>query len=175
MDNFERGNKLYICEDYIAAIEEYKRCQDGYNKIACLYNIGTCYIKLKQWEDAILYIKKAIQLKEKSEYYFNLGYCYAMMKQNQKSLGYFKRALELNPYDDDTKKAIRQLGGEVDYAIGLNIEDDDNLNINIMTIDEKLNILMSKINKALDDRDEILFAELSNEYYKYDKIRKGVK
>ena len=175
MDNFERGNKLYKCEDYIAAIEEYKRCQDGYNKIACLYNIGICYIKLKQWEDAILYIKKAIRLKEKSEYYFNLGYCYAMVKQNEISLGYFKRSLELNPYDEDAEKAIRQLGGEVDYTTGLNIEDDNDVNINLITIDEKLSMLMLKINKSLDDRDEILFTELVNEYNKYDKIRKGVK
>ena len=174
MDNFERGNKLFKCEDYIAAIEEYKRCQDDYNKVACLYNIGTCYIKLKQWEDAILYIKKAIRLKEKSEYYFNLGYCYAMMKQNQKSIKYFQKSLELNPYDEDAEKAIRQLGGEVGYTTGLNIEDDE-VNINLITIDEKLSMLMLKINKSLDNRDETQFSELVNEYNKYDKIRKGVK
>ena len=175
MDNFERGNKLFKCEDYIAAIEEYKLCQDNYNEVACLYNIGTCYIKLKQWEDAILYIKKAIRLREKSEYYFNLGYCYAKLKQNQKSIEYFKRSLELNPYDDDAKRAIKQLGGEVKEPSISMIEDDNYADINLITIDEKLNILMLKINNSLDNRDKTLFAELVNEYNKYDKIRKEVK
>ena len=63
---FKRGDAFVAQENYKAAIEEYKkvstRDRDVYAR--AIYNIGVCHYELWQTEDAIVFYKRAIELKQ---------------------------------------------------------------------------------------------------------------
>jgi len=62
----KRGDALVVQENYEAAIAEYSkvsdRDRDSYAR--AIYNIGVCYYELWQTEDAIVFYKRAIELKQ---------------------------------------------------------------------------------------------------------------
>ena len=62
----KRGDALVVQENYKAAITEYSkvsdRDRDSYAR--AIYNIGVCYYELWQTEDAIVFYKRAIELKQ---------------------------------------------------------------------------------------------------------------
>ncbi|NLK93691.1 MAG: tetratricopeptide repeat protein [Clostridiales bacterium] len=107
MDYFSEGNKLYNNQDYKRAIDFYKKSVQENSKEACsYYNAGVCFIKLKDYDNAITMLKKAISINGESKYYFNLGYCYAMKDITNKALLYFNLAWAKNNDDEDCEKAI---------------------------------------------------------------------
>lgn len=108
MSYFNEGNKLYNTKEYKKAIDLYKQSIDtGENEACAYYNAGVCYIKLKDFSEAIGMIKKAITLQKDSKYFFNLAYCYAMLEDSNKALIYFNRAWALDSSDNDCEKAIK--------------------------------------------------------------------
>ena len=108
MDYFSEGNKLYNNQDYKRAIDFYKKSVQENSKEACsYYNAGVCFIKLKDYDNAITMLKKAISINGESKYYFNLGYCYAMKDITNKALLYFNLAWAKNNDDEDCEKAIK--------------------------------------------------------------------
>lgn len=108
MNFFNEGNKLYNSQDYQKAIDYYKKAIEQKNNEACsYYNSGVCFIKLKDYDNAISMIKKALVLHKESKYYFNLGYCYAMQENINKALINFNIAWALNNEDTDCEKAIK--------------------------------------------------------------------
>ena len=107
MSYFKEANSLYYLKNYKDALYLYEKAiMSNENEAASLYNAGVCFIKLQEYENAITYLKKAVQKKSESKYYFNLGYCYAMLKDSKKALIYFNKAWSLNDKDDDCSKAI---------------------------------------------------------------------
>ncbi|MFA9397367.1 MAG: tetratricopeptide repeat protein [Clostridiaceae bacterium] len=107
MKFFEKANELYKNQNFKDAIDFYKKSylfED--NKSSSLYNQGVCHIKLKEYEDAIPCLKKAIELKKESKYYFNLGYAYAMLNTKDKALIYFNLAWSYDNNDKDCERAI---------------------------------------------------------------------
>ena len=107
MNYFSEANKLYNTKEYEKAIEYYKKAvESDENKACSYYNSGVCFIKLKNYDEAIFMIKEAIKLQRDSKYFFNLGYCYAMKDLNDKALIYFNMSCSLNNKDTDCEKAI---------------------------------------------------------------------
>jgi len=72
-----------------------------------LYNSAVCFIKLKNYKDAIPLIYKALKLRKESKYYFNLAYCYVMLDENGKALNYFNTAWSIDNTDSECEKAIK--------------------------------------------------------------------
>ena len=114
MNFFSEGNKLYNSQDYLRAIDCYKRAVAKKENEACLYyNAGVCFIKLKDYDNAITMIQNALSLQKDSKYYFNLGYCYAMKEDSNKALVNFNMAWALNNDDDDCEKAIKLITSKI--------------------------------------------------------------
>ncbi|MGL4772202.1 MAG: tetratricopeptide repeat protein [Clostridium sp.] len=107
MDYFAEGNKLYNNHEYEKAIDCYKQAVSSKTNEACsYYNAGVCFIKLKDFHNAISMIMEALRLQTESKYYFNLGYCYAMIENTKQALINFNIAWSLNNDDQDCEKAI---------------------------------------------------------------------
>lgn len=107
MNYFNEGNKHYNQKDFKKAIEFYNAAiKNDENSICSYYNSGVCYIKLKNFDSAILMIEQAISMQKESKYFFNLAYCYAMKEEVKKALIYFNMAWSLDNSDTDCEKAI---------------------------------------------------------------------
>lgn len=108
MNYFQEANDYYNLKEYKKAISLYqKSILAKENEAASLYNSAVCFIKLKDYTNAIPLLKSAVNLKTDSKYFFNLGYCYAMLKDNKKALIYFNTSWALNNEDQDCEKAIK--------------------------------------------------------------------
>ena len=61
----KRGDAFVAQENYKAAIEEYRKVssRDGDSYARAIYNIGVCHYELWQTEEAIVFYKRAIELK----------------------------------------------------------------------------------------------------------------
>lgn len=107
MSYFQEGNKLYNSKNYENALELYQKAiKEKDNEASSLYNSGVCFIKLKDYNNAIDCLKKAIHIKKESKYFFNLGYCHAASGNFKMALICFNSSWSLNPKDDDCSKAI---------------------------------------------------------------------
>ena len=114
MNFFNEGNKLYNIQDYKRAIDCYKKAIKTKDNEACsYYNSGVCFIKLKDYNNAITMIKEALILHKDSKYFFNLGYCYAMQEDTNKALINFNIAWSLNNEDKDCEKAINLITSRI--------------------------------------------------------------
>ncbi|MCE5220676.1 MAG: hypothetical protein LLF98_05240 [Clostridium sp.] len=107
MNYFNEGNKFYNIQDYEKAIDCYKKSASQNSNEACsYYNCGVCFIKLKNFDNAIEMLNKAISIKRESKYFFNLGYCYVMKECLNTALRLFNLAWSIDPNDQDCEKAI---------------------------------------------------------------------
>jgi tetratricopeptide (TPR) repeat protein len=107
MNSFERGNHLYNSQNYKSAIGSYRKAAKlKENEAYALFNAATCHIKLKQYSEAIPFLKDAIAIKPDSKFYYNLGYCYLHTKDLKKALIHFNTAWALDPKDMESEKAI---------------------------------------------------------------------
>ena len=107
MNYFNEGNKFYNIQDYKRALDCYtKSASQNLNEACSYYNCGVCFIKLKNFDDAIIALNKAISLKRESKYFFNLGYCYVMKECFNTALRLFNLAWSIDPNDTDCEKAI---------------------------------------------------------------------
>lgn len=107
MNYFSEGNRSYNNKDYEKAIDCYKKAVTQKENEACsFYNSGVCFIKLKDYKEAIPMLLNAIEIQRESKYYFNLGYCFAMLEETGKALINFNLAWALNNEDTDCERAI---------------------------------------------------------------------
>ena len=107
MSYFSEANKYYNSKEYKKAISYYRKSiADKENEACSYYNAGVCFIKLKDYNNAIPMLKVAISYQRESKYYFNLAYCYAMLNDNKKALLTFHLAWAINNNDEDCKKAM---------------------------------------------------------------------
>lgn len=118
--SFERGNRLYNKGKYLQAINEYKEAIKGYEEVeSSYYNMGVTYIKLKEYDEAIKYLKKAISFSKQSEYFYNLSCCYYWKNDYGSAMFNLIIAYELDDEDEDVKDAIdivaKVISSEEDY------------------------------------------------------------
>jgi tetratricopeptide (TPR) repeat protein len=75
----------------------------GYESDAIFYNYGSALLKLKNYEEAIIYLKKAVKIDpNKSEIWNNLGNCYLILGQHELYMNCFNNALLINPNSAET-------------------------------------------------------------------------
>ena len=109
MEFWNKANEYYENNKYQKAIKFFKKsvCYEKLiDKALAYYNIGVCYIKLKQYDKAIDSLKSAIEIESNSSSYFNLGYCYVQQNNFRQALINFNIAWTLNNDDVDCEKAI---------------------------------------------------------------------
>jgi protein O-GlcNAc transferase len=74
---------------------------DQPNNYYALNYIGILYYQLGNYDSAIEYIKKALELNPTADAYYNLGNIYKEYGQLSDALSYFQKALELDPNNAD--------------------------------------------------------------------------
>ena len=90
------------------AIENFKKCNDIYPDYRSCINIGALYANQSMYDEAIKYLEKAKDFKEKDAALFhNLGIIYDNKGEHQKAIENFKKVLELDPKN---KKAYYNIG-----------------------------------------------------------------
>lgn len=163
MNYFDEANSLYKEKEYEKAILLYQKAIENKDNIAAsLYNAAICFIKLKEFEEAVPLLKQAIKENGSSKYYFNLAYCYAMLKDNKKSLINFNTAWALDNDDEDSCKAINIIISKLDKITNIKNKISDE-KIEILN-EDKISLLLVEINYALDVGNEQEFVELTKEY-----------
>ncbi len=129
-NTFDYANKLYNDKKYKEAIIFYKRNikhllnenidyyykGDNTNLNQDYYNIGVCYIKLKDYDEALKNFKLALNYYKDSRYYFNIGYVYAIKENVKKAYIYFNLAWSLKHDDDDCEKALKMLEKKMSFS-----------------------------------------------------------
>lgn len=90
----KRGNAFWAQENYKAAIEEYSKVstRDANAYAHAIYNIGVCHYELWQIEEAILFYKRAIELKHGN--YPRASYALGVALQDQGRLEEAKQAYQ---------------------------------------------------------------------------------
>ena len=90
----QRGNALVGQQNYQAAIEEYRKvsARDADSYARAIYNIGVCYYELWQIEEAIVFYKRAIELKHGK--YPRASYALGVALHDQGRLTEAKQAYE---------------------------------------------------------------------------------
>lgn len=107
MNNFDKANQKYNSGQFEDALCLYQKSIQG-NREDChsLYNAAVCLIKLRNFSEAIEYLKKALTIQKDSKYFFNLGYCYVMLNEKALALQYFNTAWSYDNSDEDCEKSI---------------------------------------------------------------------
>ena len=115
IDYFETANEYYKKTDWNIAIKFYKKDLNSLDKhYQSIYNIGVCYMKIKEYKTALYYLFKAereyINFNDETcNILYNIGYCYVCLNNKEKALEYFQKVKELNPNDKDCNEAIKFL------------------------------------------------------------------
>ena len=79
-------------EYYLKAIELNPNYADAY------FSLGSVYMKLKKWNEAVINYEKAIDLKPGSiEAYYNLGLAYYYLGKYKDSIKSWEKVIEINP------------------------------------------------------------------------------
>ena len=119
---FNRGNQLYLAQQYQAALESYDkaiRINPEYADAYC--NRGIVQYVLQQYQDSLESCGKAILLKpELAEAYFNQGNALNALKQFQPALQSYDKAILLKPDYADAcynRGTILQALGQYDAAL----------------------------------------------------------
>lgn len=115
MDNFERANKYFHKGDYENALIFYKTSIEKYgNEPVVLYNIGTCLVKLKKYNEAIEYFQQAIKIRCIANCFYNIGYCHMKLEEYRDALRMLGVASalylkETGQEDEECENAIKLL------------------------------------------------------------------
>ena len=90
----KRGNAFWVQENYKAAIEEYRKVstRDANSYAQAIYNIGVCHYELWQIEEAIIFYKRAVELKHGN--YPRASYALGVALEDQGRLAEAKQAYE---------------------------------------------------------------------------------
>lgn len=98
-DEFNHANQLLKSADYTNAIELYKKVLEVQpNHPKAHNNLGLCYVKLKQLDDALEQFNKGISIDPKSmESYLNAAGVLGMSNRHQEAVDMLKKALEIKP------------------------------------------------------------------------------
>ena len=109
---FRRGDVLVAQEQYKSAIEEYGKVssRDREFYARAIYNIGVCYYELWQTEEAIVFYKRAIQLKQGD--YPRASYALGVALEDQRRLAEAREAYQnaVNTSRGEFGLAIYKLG-----------------------------------------------------------------
>lgn len=111
-ETLAKANTLVEQQNFPEAINQFKRCIEEENKFpspdqdkisGCLNDIGTCYHKLSNFQEAIRWYNQALEVDRKlgnidniSIRYSNIGFAYRKLGRYDSALLYYDKALTLN-------------------------------------------------------------------------------
>lgn len=78
-----------------------------------LFFVGLAYRKMEQYEEAIQYFKKVMEIKPNPDALNELGLCYILLEDYERGVTHFNRALKLKPNDPEL---LANLGGALLYS-----------------------------------------------------------
>ncbi|HBF76733.1 tetratricopeptide repeat protein [Clostridium tyrobutyricum] len=117
---------FYYClkGDYESAISAYtKKIKNKKGTSKDLYNLGLCYIKIKNWEKANECFKEAFESKYQlnnniqiSQCFFNLGYTYEKLNEFKKAFLCYKAALAYNSDDIECAKIVADMEKQLSFC-----------------------------------------------------------
>ena len=104
-NNLEPGIKLYQDQEYEKAKEYFLNEHERNDKDAEVnYYLGSCYLMLKDHDEAIDYFEEAVELdKNKAEYHFKLGQALGVKAQNSNVI---KQAWMASQIKEEFEKAL---------------------------------------------------------------------
>lgn len=98
-----RGNYEQALRLFTEAIKNYPDDPDNYR------GLGKLSFKKGQYDRALEWFDKAIEIKPISSVYFDLGRTYTYMGNSAKAIESFKKAVDLNPYEIEAYQCIGEL------------------------------------------------------------------
>lgn len=124
---FKKGSQSYSNKSYSAAIKNYNIASekltqmDDKNAVGyCYQRISICYTNLKEYENALLYLNKALTIFrgtglkwEECAIYNDFGYIHYLMEDYEKALEYYNIALEIERETENKQLEKITLGNVV--------------------------------------------------------------
>lgn len=103
----QKGDVLQNMKSNADAIEAYKKCleYDAKNESAT-YNIGYLYNAAEDYYNSLLWLKKALAIKQTVSTYNEIGFAFYKQKQNDSAIANYKKALLINPENGTAYKGI---------------------------------------------------------------------
>lgn len=104
----KKGNKLFSEKKYQSALEQYQKAKvQNPDSPEILYNLGTTYYQLQQYQEAAKELEKAAKNSKepalKAQSYYNLGNAQYRLGNFEGAIKSYEKALEYNPDDKDAK------------------------------------------------------------------------
>ncbi len=94
----EMGITYYYLEEYEKAKEYlYNHLKLVAGDVTTLQMLGHCHFEVEEFEDAIEYYSRSLELKEDANIYNYIGVAYSHMRDFENALEPFERAVELDP------------------------------------------------------------------------------
>jgi tetratricopeptide (TPR) repeat protein len=125
-DSAKEINRLKMASEIFENLEELYTRRSGseddigaglnsVGELGCVYlNIGICYYKIEDYENAVWYLNKAKDIdSEKNDVYLHLASCYRNQWRYIEALSHYEKALGLTPPED------RDATASISYYIGL--------------------------------------------------------
>ena len=108
MNHFNEGNKLYTEKQFQKAIDSYKLSIASNSNVPCsYYNIGVCYIKLRDFDSAIKMIKKSLEFQKMLEK--RTGLPVVMWDERLTTVEAHRTMMESGVRREDRKKYVDKL------------------------------------------------------------------
>jgi superkiller protein 3 len=93
-----RARKLFDKKKYDEAVEAYKKSFQLNPNWKAAYGIGSDYLRLENPAEAIVYFRKALQLKkDEPMIWYSIGYSFGKMNENDEAVPALQKAVELKP------------------------------------------------------------------------------
>ncbi len=112
---YEVAENHFEAKIYNRAIESYERAsrQQDWTLQHCLYKIGLCYQKMKNYPKATQSYKKLLdsfpETYYKADVHFNMGLCYLEGRRAANALPFFQKAASLYEGISESEKALESL------------------------------------------------------------------
>lgn len=86
-----------------------------------LYNLGLAYLHVKQFDEAVIRLKRAVQIEPTlSNAWIGIGNAYLFMRKGDQAIDAFQEALKISPDDGNAHRNLGGLlvgAGEMDQAL----------------------------------------------------------
>ncbi|MBA2737682.1 MAG: tetratricopeptide repeat protein [Pyrinomonadaceae bacterium] len=93
-----RARKLFDKKKYDEALEAYKKSFQINPNWKAAYGIGSDYLRVENPTEAIVYFRKALQLKEDEPLiWYSLGYSFGKLNENDEAIPALQKAVALKP------------------------------------------------------------------------------
>jgi tetratricopeptide (TPR) repeat protein len=103
----QKGDVYQNMKSNPEAIEAYKKCIEiDPNNESALYNIGYLYNAAEDFNNALVWLKKASAIKKTVTTYNEIGFAFYKQKMNDSAIAHYKNALALNPENGTAYKGM---------------------------------------------------------------------